>query len=140
MGVVLIELSPPLSGGQAAFCELIEGAGGAEITRAPLGESRPESGLEERLADAVALGHDKIIIDLNRLKSIDSHDIYLLTSFVWTVRAEDAVTAIVCANLDIADAVRHAKMDRAFEIFGDLRDALDHLNESGPAGAGREAS
>jgi len=140
MGVVLIELSPPLSGGQAAFHELSVGAAGAEILRAPLGERRAESGLEERLADAVALGHDKIVIDLDRLESIDSHDIYLLTSFVWTVRAEDAVPVIVCANLDIADAVRHAKMDRAFEIFGALGEALDHLNESGRAGEGSESS
>ena len=140
MGVVLIELSPPLSGGQATFYELNEGPGGVGIVRTPLGESRPESGLEERLADAVALGHDKIIIDLDRLESIDSHDIYLLTSFVWTVRAEDAVSAIVSSNLDVADRVRHAKMDRAFEIFGDLRDALDDLNESGRAGEGKEHS
>ena len=66
MGVVLIELSPPLSGGQAAFYELSEDAGGVEIIRVPLDESRPESDLEERLADAVALGHDRIIIDLDQ--------------------------------------------------------------------------
>ena len=140
MGVVLIELSPPLSGGQAEFYELSEGPGGVEIIRAPLGESRPESGLEERLADAVALGYDRIIIDLDRLESIDPHDVYLLTSFVWTVRAEDAVPAIVSSNLDVADRVRQVKMDRAFDIFGNLRDALDDLNESGRAGEGTEHS
>ncbi len=140
MGVVLIELRPPLAGGQAAFYELGDGTEGAEITRAPLAESRPESGLEERLADAVALGHDKIIIDLDRLESIDPQGVDLLTSFVWTVRAEDAAPAIVSSNLDVADRVRHAKMDRAFEIYGNLRDALDDLTESGRADRRPESS
>ena len=136
MGVLLIELTPPLAGGGAAFSELAAGAPGVEIIRTPLIERRPDSGLEERLADAVAQGHDKIVIGLDRLDSVDANDIHLVTSFVWTVRAEDALPAIVCSNLDVADAVRHAKMDRAFEIFADLRGALDYLN--GQDGAGED--
>ncbi len=129
MTMILVELETPLADGRAAFFALQNKTDQVGVERVPL--PAPGTGADADAAEQVATlvedGAEQVVVSLDRLAVPDADAVSRITSFVWSVLAAGAQIVVLASDRDVADVVRHFKMDRAFAICGSLEEAVARL-------------
>ncbi len=120
MSTIVIVLSSPLTDARGE----IYAVHGDRRAAKPLAEATKKHPLLEHVGEAVAEGCAQAILDLSAISSVTTAEVTWLTSFVWGVLTQGAQPALVIPEREVASAVQHVKMDRAFPVFPDATSAL----------------
>jgi anti-sigma B factor antagonist len=80
--------------------------------------------LRDLLCRLIELGAQDVVVDLSRATFIDSTAIGVLTGRLKHLRAKDGSLVLVCTNDFLMRTFEIAGMDRVFEIYATLPDAL----------------
>jgi anti-sigma B factor antagonist len=93
-------------------------AGGGEFDL----HAAPE--LRDLLCRLIELGTKHIVVDLTEATFIDSTTIGVITGRVRHLEAEGGSLVLVCSNRSVLRTIEIAGMERVFEIYPTLGDAL----------------
>ena len=85
--------------------------------------------LRESLVEAVGSGARGVLVDLSKATFVDSTTLGVLMGAARRMRDRDGVLTIVCDNASILTIFEITRLDRVFDIFASVNDAITHLAE-----------
>ena len=95
---------------------VVAGAGEFDLHAAPE--------LRDLLCHLIELGTRHIVVDLSEASFIDSTTIGVITGRVRQLKAQGGSLVLVCSNRSVLRTIEIAGMERVFDIYPTLGDAL----------------
>ncbi|GAA1241720.1 MULTISPECIES: STAS domain-containing protein [Oryzihumus] len=80
--------------------------------------------LRERLDEQIKAGHTHLVVDLSGVTFMDSTGLGVLVGRLKSVRAQDGSLRLVCSAERILKVFAITGLDKVFQIFGSVDDAV----------------
>lgn len=127
MKVLVVALAAPAARLEGSLWSWGEGGreplpASASATAAPAVTSAPS--LLDQITQAIASGHERVVIGLGALDTMDTDEVKQLTDFLWSIRVEGGDPVVVSPVHDVMQALLALKLDRAFPVHRDLAEAV----------------
>jgi anti-sigma B factor antagonist len=94
---------------------VLEAAGEVDLFTAPK--------MKERVAELVAEGHDRILVDLERVSFLDSTGLGVLVGALKRLKERDGTLAIVCPEGPVRRVLTITGLYKVFPIYDSVVDA-----------------
>ena len=98
-------------------CLIVRVAGELDVATAPL--------LREHIIGQLGLGQTKMVIDMSRVPFVDSTGLSGLIVAHHEAKARGGSVRLACAHRSVLRVFEITRMDRLFELYDDVCDALE---------------
>ncbi len=94
-------------------------------------DSRSAGSAKDQMREAIAEGHNRILVNLDGVNYIDSAGLGTLVSALKTVREQNGNIWLAGLTSHVRMVMELTRLHRVFEIFEDVEEALSRLTEAG---------
>ncbi len=84
---------------------------------------------KRRGLELISQGHKKLLVDLSKVEFVDSSGLGALVSFLKALGREGAIALVGMAPA-VREVFRLTRLQRVFQIFPSVEEALQYLNSS----------
>jgi anti-sigma B factor antagonist len=87
------------------------------------------SGMMDEVEEAITRAENKILLDLEQLRYINSSGLNILINILTKSRKSGGDVAICCVNKKIAELLLITKLNSVFNVCGSTKEAIAVLNK-----------